>query len=116
MQEVYYIRSGESFVVASHTQLEDMFGRRPKPQLSLSVRIVPTGSSGKVTNFIIFLGIENIGRGTAKSPLLSIKVHDPYKISNYGIDGNMHFGLPRLANSIRSEYEESVRKLTNGMN
>jgi hypothetical protein len=101
----YYIRSGESFVVASHTQLEDMFGRRPKPQLSFSVKIVPAGGSPGKQDFLIILGIENNGRGIAKSPLLCVKVYKPYSISRYGIDGNMHYGLNPLANSLRSEYE-----------
>ena len=35
IKNYYYIRSGEDFVVASHIQLEDMFGRRPKPVLSV---------------------------------------------------------------------------------
>lgn len=99
----YYIRSGESFVVASHTQLEDMFGRRPKPKLALSTRVVISGRSGRTCYLYVILGIENKGRGTAKSPFLSVRVHPPYQISEYGIDGNRHFGLTELTSSILSD-------------
>ena len=95
----YYFRSGEDFVVASHIQLEDMFGRRPKPVLSLSKRFLPRCNStfpnlaGDIT---VILGIENTGRGSARAPLLAIEISEPYKIDKYGIDGNYHFGLPQL--------------------
>lgn len=99
----YYVRSGESFVVASHTQLEDMFGRRPKPKLALSTNVVISSQSGSKYQLYVILGISNTGRGTAKSPFLSVRVHPPYQISQYGIDGNMRFGLSELTRSIRSE-------------
>jgi hypothetical protein len=95
----YYIRSGQLFVVASHTQLEDMFGRRPKPELALSTRFVLGSRSGNKCSLDMILGIENKGRGTAKSPFLSVRVHPPYQISEYGIDGNRRFGLRELASS-----------------
>jgi len=59
-----------------------------------------------VKHFYLLLGIKNIGRGTAKSPFLAVKVHHPYKISQYGIDGNMNFGLSPLAKSIQPEYDK----------
>jgi hypothetical protein len=99
----YYTRSGESFVVASHTQLEDMFGRRPKPKLALSTKVVISRRSGSEYILYVILGISNTGRGTAKSPFLSVKVHPPYQIGQYGIDGNRRFGLSELTSSIRSE-------------
>ena len=95
----YYFRSGENFVVASHIQLEDMFGRRPKPVLSLSKRFLVRYSpafhklDGEIT---VILGIENTGRGSARAPLLAIEISEPYKIYGYGIDGNHNFGLPQL--------------------
>lgn len=100
----YYFRSGESFLVASHTQLEDMFGRRPKPILALSTRVAICGVIDRHKYQLrVILGIENKGRGPAKSPFLSVKVHKPYKVSLSGIDGNGTFGLRKLASSIRSE-------------
>jgi len=100
----YYIRTGGSFVVASHTQLEDMFGRRPKPKLGLHTKIFQYGSwfSG-MSNVHVVLGIENKGRGTAKAPFLSVKVHHPYRIYEYGLDGNGNFGLAKVRSSRGSQ-------------
>ena len=98
----YYFRSGEDFVVASHIQLEDMFGRRPKPMLSLSKLFLPRYLSnrndirGQIT---VILGIENTGRGSARAPLLAIDISEPYRIYGYGLDGNHNFGLPQLTRS-----------------
>jgi hypothetical protein len=39
VQNHYYVRSGSSFVIATHSQLEDMFGRRPRPLLRLEYEI-----------------------------------------------------------------------------
>ena len=103
----YYIRSGELFVPASHTQLEDMFGRRPKPILTLStkIEIVNTSSSGRYKKYKLYviLGIENNGRGSAKSPFLSVEVHSPYQDSQIGMDGTMSFGLRALNTSLLSK-------------
>ena len=93
IKDRYFIRSGSSFGVASHTQLEDMFGRRPKPVLKLHKRIVQRGGSGNSHHVYVFLGIENIGRGVAKAPYLSVKIEHPHQIYKYGIDGNGNFGL-----------------------
>jgi hypothetical protein len=96
----YYVRSGESFVVATHTQLEEMFGRRPKPQLSLKTRIIDvsheTGIAPARYQVQIILGIQNEGRGAARAPFLSVAIQPPYSISRYGLDGNGHEGLNRL--------------------
>lgn len=103
VKQHYFVRTGDSFVVASHTMLEDMFGRRPKPQLLLSTRVIQSAeqSSGKY-QIPIILGIENKGRASAKAPFLSLNVHPPYQINPYGIDGNGHFGLPQLTVSMDS--------------
>ena len=96
----YYIRSGGSFVVASHTQLEDMFGRRPQPKLALHATITRgLNHVDGIWNLHVVLGIENKGRGTAKAPFLSVNVHSPYKIHEYGLDGNRHFGLEEVRSS-----------------
>lgn len=95
----YFVRSGSMFSIASHTMLEDMFGRRPKPNLTLSVRAEQSGAGGRHLYFMLILGIENNGRGSAKSPFLAINVNKPYKISEYGIDGNGHFGLSKIFNT-----------------
>lgn len=101
----YFVRSGNSFVVASHTMLEDMFGRRPKPNLTLCVRVKHTGNRAKYQDFSFILGIENKGRGSAKSPFLDITVQEPYKLSSFGVDGNRHFGLPVLAGDNNTRHQ-----------
>jgi hypothetical protein len=103
VKDHYYIRTGNSFVVASHTQLEDMFGRRPKPNLSLNAKIVGAMTAGNERYLRVILGIENKGRGTAKYPFLAVKVHHPYNVDSYGIDGNRNFGLSELTKSAGSE-------------
>ena len=103
VKDHYYIRTGNSFVVASHTQLEDMFGRRPKPNLCLNAKIARSARAGSQQHLRVILGIENRGRGTAKSPFLAVKVHHPYNVDIYGIDGNRNFGLSQLINSAGSD-------------
>lgn len=98
----YYVRSGNSFVAASHPQLEDMFGRRPRPKLELSTRFVFHNRQEKVKEVVVFVGIENKGRGTAKAPFLAAKVHSPHEINRFGIDGNGNFGLVPMAKSLDS--------------
>lgn len=109
----YFFRSGSTFNIASHTMLEDMFGRRPKPNLSLSKTINHTSSKEKFQNFTIILGIENKGRGSAKSPFLDINVQQPYAISSSGIDGNGAFGLPRLPGIITERHQRFGSSQTN---
>jgi hypothetical protein len=94
----YYTRSGDSFVIATRTQLEDMFGRRPKPVLILSKRFSAQKNNTKneLGQLNILIGIRNAGRGSAEAPLLALKIMHPYRIHDNGIDGNGRFGLPPL--------------------
>lgn len=65
IQHNYYVRSGSSFSVATHAQLEDMFGRRPQPKLVVAVRDeFPYDRSYK--SWQINFDVVNEGRGTAK--------------------------------------------------
>lgn len=92
IQHHYYIRTASSFEVATHTMLEDMFGRRPKPNLSLVVSIPKEVAPGPY----IVVGLENSGRGLARSPYIAFSINAPYVISPFGVDGNGNFGLRRL--------------------
>jgi hypothetical protein len=114
VKDHYYTRSGDSFVIATHTQLEDMFGRRPKPVLNLSKRFIAKRSSQNnlAGEIIVFIGISNLGRGSASAPFLSLNVHHPYEITEYGIDGNGRFGLPRIIMPIDAT-EQSFGSTTN---
>lgn len=100
-EDRYYKRSGDSFYRMEHFDIEDMFGRRRKPVLGLhySAHVEPASgdSSGRVYDASVTLGIANKGRGSAKFPYLEVAVEPPFRIDRYGVDGNMSFGMPRIA-------------------
>jgi hypothetical protein len=87
----YYKRNGDSFYQMEHFDLEDMFGRRKKPKLELFADV-----SGTDLQMQILIGITNNGRGTARAPYLAFAIPAPFVLSEWGIDGNRHEGLPRL--------------------
>ena len=90
-EDRYYKRSGDSFYRMEHFDIADMFGRRKKPRLTLEARIL-----GRGLGVNIVLGIRNDGRGSACAPYLAFNVPKPFKLSKWGVDGNMNEGLPRL--------------------
>jgi hypothetical protein len=93
----YYIRTGESFAVAPHVLLEDMFGRRPHPKIGLFTKIhIRKRSNNPVARATILVGIVNNGRGPAKSPYMEMAFNDPYQYGKNGIDGNNKLGLDLL--------------------
>lgn len=98
-EDRYYKRSGASFYVMEHFDLEDMFGRRKKPKLNPTARIAGGGA-----NTTIILGIENAGRGTAKAPYLAFSITEPFRPRLYGLDGNGNDGLPKLHFGQRLRY------------
>jgi len=99
-EDRYYKRSGGSFRRMEHFDIEDMFGRRKKPKLSVSYEIfcagVSGGPQGSTRSFRVVLGIENAGRGSARAPYLAVQIEKPFEIDWYGIDGNHNEGLERL--------------------
>jgi hypothetical protein len=94
IQNHYFVRSGSSFCTATHSQLEDMFGRRPRPILAVDFELACALSEKQAWITVI---LENRGRGIARYPFLSLDVEKPYGLSELGIDGNGHFGLPLIA-------------------
>lgn len=90
-EDRYYKRSGGSFYKMEHFDIEDMFGRRKKPKLSLYTKIRGKGVASQ-----IIIGITNEGRGTAKAPYLAFNVDTPFMVSTYGLGGNFNDGLPKL--------------------
>lgn len=90
-EDRYYKRSGDAFYLMEHFDLEDMFGRRKRPILRLTTRIDQRG-----LHTSIFVGIENVGRGTAKAPYLAFNVEQPFRPSAWGLGGNGVDGLPKL--------------------
>lgn len=64
-QHHYYIRTGSDFLVATHSQLEDMFGRRPRPNLVAVVR-ADFAYDPPSSRWQIAFDVVNQGRGMAK--------------------------------------------------
>jgi len=99
-EDRYYKRSGSSFYRMEHFDIEDLFGRRKKPKLSLHTNIIQRGKdSGPGGTFYhcgIVVGIENSGRGIAKYISLALNVNSPYRIGQHGLDNFGRFGLYRL--------------------
>jgi hypothetical protein len=62
-EDRYYKRSGASFYKMEHFDLEDMFGRRPKPDLHLTA--IPMDGLGDERERVAF-GLQNRGRALAK--------------------------------------------------
>lgn len=87
----YYKRSGDSFYQMEHFDIADMFGRRRKPRLEITVRVPP----GNIQQIIV--GLKNSGRASARAPYLSVSMPPPYSRSRYGVSGNGHEGLTFLA-------------------
>lgn len=88
-EDRYYKRSGDTFYKMEHFDLEDMFGRRKKPKLTLEAEFIQNRGE-------ILIGVRNDGRGTAKAPYLSFVVPEPFSLAMYGVDGNGRTGLPQL--------------------
>jgi hypothetical protein len=95
----YYERTTEDFYRLEHFDLEDMFGRLPRPSLSLSMSVHRTGSSsghtGKTWDGRLVIGIKNSGRGVARSPYLAFQT-DPRRGLAQPLDRSSLEGLPRL--------------------
>jgi hypothetical protein len=98
-EDRYYKRSGGSFYKMEHFDLEDMFGRRKKPKLALTLRLEGGGAHTD-----IFIGIENLGRGSAKAPYIAFNITEPFRPRSWGLDGNGHDGLPKLHFGQRLRY------------
>lgn len=100
IKDRYFVRSGSSFVAATHWQLEDMFGRRPKSHLRV---LFDKRRYGLDVLFKVIL--ENTGRGIAKHPFLEISVNPPFSIGRFGLDGNGKTGM-RLFDYVESRINQ----------
>lgn len=95
----YYKRSGDSFYSMEHFDLEDMFGRRPKPLLEVVARVARApvltfGNQPATTTFDVILGLRNLGRGIARFPFLRVEAIAPYFVTNDELDSTSRYGLP----------------------
>lgn len=98
-QHRYYYRSGSSFLMMEAYMVADRLGRRPQPKLELSCRLQRGAVISSRVRIEVIVGIKNTGRGVALYPALALRKPDGWNFSEYGLDGNGHFGLPRRARS-----------------
>jgi hypothetical protein len=83
VQHHYYVRTGSDFIIATHTMLEDMFGRRPRPNLVAKVRgLFPHVAASR--GWEITFDIVNEGRGTAKEVLIRFEDQPGMRASHFG--------------------------------
>jgi hypothetical protein len=79
-------------------QIEDLFGKRPHPQLSLHLeeldRVDAYYPKVGVAVRWFHLGLRNDGKGIAKFPGLRFRRDAGFELNESGIDGNGNFGLP----------------------
>jgi hypothetical protein len=101
----YYKRSGDSFYPLEHYDIADMFGRRPKPLLQITYRVRSPGPQADIV-----IGLKNHGRGSARSPYVSVSVGEPpFRHRRGGIDGNGHEGLPQLGRGGYQHWQYGAR-------
>jgi hypothetical protein len=107
-EDRYFKGSGDSFYKMEHFDIEDMFGRRKKPKLSLFTvvksRVQSQDSLGKTYEGAIIVGIKNTGRGIGRYIYFALSVNPPYRISHHGLDVTSKIGWNSLWSS-----EQSVR-------
>lgn len=103
-EDRYYKRSGDSVYRMEHFDLEDMFGRRARPDLTVSLVIRKGGNMSSGGRFTyrgeVVVALENVGRGTARAPYLMFSLNQPYRVSRHGVDGNGSHGLPHIKHSL----------------
>ena len=74
IKDKYFRRRCDRSTVAAHYELEEMFGRRPLPQLSPEVCVMHGGGVGGSGNFVAAWDVWNKGRGTAVGVTLEVRV------------------------------------------
>jgi hypothetical protein len=96
----YYRRHGSGFYPMEHFEIAEMFGSRLRPQLkfywTLRLWFGQGAPSTRMTRVYFIVGLQNIGRGTARFPGLVLSGVSP---EQYGLDGSGRFGLPKRPTS-----------------
>ena len=93
----FYVRIASGTVPMEYFQIEERFGRRPHPRLSLEIRDVHMRDSGSYSlppQRMFSIGLKNEGRGIAKFPGIRFKRAGGLGHHDFGIDGNGALGLP----------------------
>jgi hypothetical protein len=93
----FYLRIGSATLPMEYWQIEDTFGKRPHPKLTLLLEgrdrvSKPVDVRRAVREFVI--GLKNEGAGIAKYPGLRFRRELGFAVDMYGIDGNHGFGIP----------------------
>jgi hypothetical protein len=93
----FYVRIASGTVPMEMFQIEERFGKRPAPRLSLYLEpqqmMERSGFQENPLRHLVF-GLKNDGRGLAKFPGLRFKRSPNLRKDDFGIDGNCGFGLP----------------------
>jgi hypothetical protein len=95
----YYKRSGDSFYIAEHFDITDMFARNNSPVLDVKISTISWKKIGKdINSFIVevVFALENKGKVIAKYPFLSAHVNAAYQFTEFGLNGNGYVGLKQL--------------------
>jgi hypothetical protein len=96
----YYKRSGDSFYICEHFDIMDMLNRKITPKLQVEIlneNITKKLRDGhELYKYHSIFTITNIGQVTAKYIVVFIRVIMPFKIADYGIDGNGNRGMKRI--------------------
>jgi len=93
----FYQRVGSASLPMEYWQIEDMFGKRPHPRLTLHLeerKKVTTPGNVRVPVREFAIGLRNEGGGIAKYPGIRFKRELGFMVDSAGIDGNRGFGIP----------------------
>lgn len=97
----YYRRSDRGFSVMEHFELEDLFGRRPRPNLEFVYRFDQATGDSSHFNFRVLFGLKNQGAGLARFPYLYVSDYSEayiHPLVKFGaLDGHRQTGLPELS-------------------
>jgi hypothetical protein len=96
----YFKRSGDSFYICEHFDIMDMLNRKTTPKLQIEIQnenITKEETYDQVKyKYHSIFSIKNVGQVSAKHLVVFIKVHKPFQLSHYGIDGNGNIGMKRI--------------------
>ena len=115
-QYSYFVRSGSSFGKMTHSLVADRFGRRPHPDLKISLVGGVKNEADGIRDYEFTLGIKNIGRGLALYPAVLFGVAGGLKFSEFGLDGNRNEGLPRQRRGARQHVQLDEHLYAGGIN
>lgn len=96
----YYKRSGESFYACEHFDIMDMLNRKISPKLEVEINVKKSlymhqGDKKYYKYEGVFL-IKNTGQVSIKFLVVYLKVHLPFILSRFGIDGNGNRGMKMM--------------------